>query len=350
MRRLWRYCKWLFLVVVICVAGLLSPIAYVEIMCRGSGQPAAYEALIDPAFHRPETRTLMTYPEWHIVHAYEDYATVIQSGDPHEYGYFRAVGGFWSSLCALSAAASSHGAVDGATKQMVYVIGVSFFAELLLKAAYEETFGRVFAALRGQTRAPLDDLSASQAAGYARFLQQVPWYKWRFREDRADLNEQATDNLRDRERRIALGIEYGVKAAYADVIADAVAQVGQDEPTLRMIVENADRSLLDKEEGVHVLAEHPQGIEVETPRYRALTLLLQRWAREGVDFVEIAGNDGILFTVLSGDPDMDGAIYSRSRQGSGDYRHLMVVKVSELADRIRALDLGEQKLEHIHDY
>jgi hypothetical protein len=34
----------------------------------------AHDPLVGADWQRPEGRTLMTYPEWHIVHAYEDYA------------------------------------------------------------------------------------------------------------------------------------------------------------------------------------------------------------------------------------------------------------------------------------
>ena len=100
MRRLWRWLKRFVLLALVVVLGLLSPVAYVEGMCRGAAAPGeAYRALIAPEHHRAETRTLMTYPEWDIVHAYEDYAEVIAAGDPHEFGFFSAIGGFWSSLC-----------------------------------------------------------------------------------------------------------------------------------------------------------------------------------------------------------------------------------------------------------
>lgn len=350
MRLLCRYFKRLLLVIVICIIGLLSPIAYVETMCRGSGEPTPYTSLIAPDHHRTETRTLMTYPEWHIVHAYDDYGRVISSGDPHEFGFLRAIGGFWSSLCTLSADASSMGEVDGATKQMVYVIGVSFTAELLLKAAYEETFGRLTAILRGTERSPLDRLSAEQAVDYARFLQQVPWYKWKFTEDREALAAQSSGVLRDHERRFALGIEYAAKAAYAGVIADAVAQVGADALTLRMIVRDMDRGDLETIDGVSIVTESPEGLEIETPRYRVLTHILQDVALKGATFVEIAGNDDILFTAISENASMAGAIFSRPRQGASDYRHLVVVKVDQLAERIRVMNAEGQQLEHIHDY
>ena len=350
MKRFWRYTKRLVLLVSVLVFGMLLPVLYVETMCQGSADVQPYESLIAPKFHRPESRTFMTYPEWNIVHAYEDYAEVIAVGDPHEFGYVYAVKGFWSALCSLSTASSQYGKIDAPTKQMVYVIGVSFTAEFLLKAAYEETVGRLFTAVRGDERAALDELSASHAKNYADFLQQVPWYKWRFREDRAELKEKATKAWRDRERRFSLGVEYSVKAAYADLIARTVSQVGQDELTLRMIIRNVDLAVMEEFDRVAIMSIRSEGIEIETPRYRSLTYLLQNWSKAGADFVEIAGNDDILITVLSQQASMDGAYYSSLRQGFGDYRHLAVIKVVDLAETLRILQASGQRVEHVYDY
>ena len=350
MSLLWRWSKRLALLLIVLVISLGAPVVYVETLCRGTGTARPYDALISPAHHRPESRTLLTYPEWHIVHAYESYAKVISHGDPHDFAFLGDIGGFWTSLCALSRIAPEHGGIDGGTKQMVYVIGVSFTAELILKAAYEETLGRFFAILRGPQRAPLDDLSAEQAAAYAAFLQQVPWYKWPFRDDAEALRKLAGGTVRDTERRLALGLEYRAKASYADIIAQAVAQTGTDALTLRMLVTGADPLQLSGYEGVRVLQVRPEGVEIETPRYRALTQLLQQMAADQVTLVEVAGNDDILFTALSNRPAEPDALFSFARQGFGDYRHLFLVRVPDLAQRLRDLDSSGLTLEHIHDY
>lgn len=350
MRFLWRWFKRLAVVLVVVVAGLLSPVAYSEVMCRPTGEADAYQAILDPSHHRPESRTLLTYPEWHIVHAYEDYGRTLDAGDPHDYGFLRGIAGFWGSLCTLSKASGELGPVDGATKQMVYVIGVSFTAELLAKAAYEETLGRLFAALRGQDRAPLDDLSAQQAQSYAEFLQQVPWYKWDFRADAQALADNATQHLRDRERRNALGLEYRAKSAYAEVIAAAVSEVGADALTLRMIVTAVPPEALQNMDGVNIIGETDAGLEIETIRYRALTHLMQDMVDAGTEFVEIAGNDDIMFTMVSDLARHPKAVHSAARQGFGNYRHLVLTDVADLAADIRALKGGSERLEHIHDY
>lgn len=345
--------KWikraLFALIVVAIA-LIAPIAYTEVACQSPVAPPAGSPLLAPEHHRAESRTLLTYPEWHIVHAYDDYAKTIAEGDPHDYGYFKGIAGFWTSLCALSQQAGEMGGIPGETKQMVYVIGASFTLELALKAAYEETIGRVFALLRGPEPAALDTLSAEQASNYATFLQQVPWYRWDFEGDRVALLAQQPQALRDRERALALGLEYGAKAAYARVIEAAVASVGNDALRLRMVVRGLDDTALSALESVQVIGPRGDGWEIETPRYRALTRLLDQMADAGAEFVEIAGNDTIMFTVLSDRDTADDALQSLARQGYGDWRHLIVVPVSALAERLRGLDNAGLTLEHVHDY
>lgn len=346
MRWLFRLLTRLVLLLLVAVIGLLSPVAWVETMCRGSGEAVPYAAILPEGERRPESRTLLTYPEWHIVHAYADYGAVIAQGDPHDYGFLRAIGGFWSSLCAVSQVAPAHGGADWPTKQMVYTIGVSFTAELLLKAAYEETVGRLFTVMRGDQRAPLDDLSARQAGDYAVFLQQTPWYRWDFAADAAALRAGNGGSLRDRERAIALGLEYGAKAAYAQVIAAAVANAGPDRLTMRSIVRGLTEGELLDIDGVTIIARRPEGTEIETPRYRAFTGIARQVAVKGGDFVEIAGNDDILFTAVTEGRFLDGALASLPRQGNPGTRHLMLVKVPALAGVLRS----GMAVEHIHDY
>jgi hypothetical protein len=348
LRFLLRWIRRLVLLVVALVISLLSPVAYVEVMCRPQGAVAPYAPLVGADWQRPEGRTLLTYPEWHIVHAYADYAEVTRSGDPHDFGFFSSIADFWSSTCALAKASGPHGGFPWETKQMVYVIGVSFTAELGLKAAYEESVGRLFAALRGPDPALLDAVSAEQAAEYAVFLQQVPWYKWDFRRDAAELDALTHATLRDRERALALGLEYRAKAAYAGVIAAAVSAVGEDQLRLRAVVDDMPADALAALPDVQVIETRAEGIVIEAPRYRAFTRLAESIAEAEGSFVEIAGNDDILLTMITDQPAAEGAIHSFARQGNPGYRHLVLIPVADLADTLRGLP--EVALEHIHDY
>jgi len=348
-RVLLRWLGRLALVIALAGAALLAPVGYVELACRGEPLADSHTALLPPEHRRPEANTLLTYPEWHIVHAYEDYAAVVAAADPHDYGYLAAIGGFWSSYCALSRAADALGGDSREYRTMVNVIGVSFTAELLTKAAYEETLGRVATWVRGEAPAPLDRLSARQAADYAAFLQQVPWYRWDFRSDAAKLDAARTGAFRDRERDLALGLEYRAKAIYAGVIAAAVAQTGADELTMRSIVSGLSPEELAAIPGVTVIAERAEGVEIDTPRYRAFTDLARVLAGQGAEFVEIAGNDAILLTsIAQRAPAADPATLAvLPRQGNPGLRLLRLIRVADLAEALRT---GAGQVEHIHDY
>ena len=345
-----RFLKWAALGSTAMVLALLAPLGYVETSCRPSIDKDDYKSILPDDKHRDEGRTLMTYPEWHIVHAYEEYAEVVRTGDPHDFSYLSAISGFWGSLCGLSEASGSHGGFSGDIKTTIYTIGVSFTAEMLAKAAYEETVGRVATIIRGEGPSVLDRVSARQALEYSQFLRQMPWYQWDFDKDKAELKAASTDSFRDRERRFALGIEYGVKAGYAKVIESAVGTMAPDALRLNMVVTGiSEQDLVDFPE-TGFIESHQSGIEIETPRYRALTHLLKNMADQGVDFIEIAGNDDILLTVLSEGAGLEGSVVSVRRQGFEDYRHLVLTKVPDLADLLRGLEAKGLTLEHIHDY
>ncbi len=345
LRWLWRGVLALALFVIL----LLLPVGYVELACQRPVVEDDYQPVIaEAAWQRPESRTLMTYPEWHIVHAYDDFAKVISTGDPHEFGYIRSIVDFWTTLCPLAERSAEMGGFNNTSKMTIYTIGVSFSAELLAKAAYEETVGRIVTTIRGDARANLDEVYAAQAADYALFLHQTPWYYRDFRADRAALNAAPGDTFRDRERRIAIGLEYGVKAAYGDMLEAAVAATGEDATRMRVAVSGLSPEQLAALPAVAVIEESADITIIETGRYRLFTRLAEQIADAGGNFVEIAGNDDILFTALSDQPSHPEAIFSFARQGYGDHRHLIVVPVTSLADRLR--DPGGLRLEHIHDY
>jgi len=77
---------------------------------------------------------------------------------------------------------------------------------------------------------------------------------------------------------------------------------------------------------------------------------LAQMAEAGAGFVEIAGNDDIMLTALSDAPTHPDAIHSFARQGYGNYRHLLLVPVTELDETLRGLADQGLRLEHVHDY
>lgn len=356
MRKLLRLVKWLALSLLLLVILLLLPVGYVETLCIAEPEDQAYTPrMTDPAFLRAEANSYLTYPEWHIVYAYEGLANVLKTGDDHEFGYARSVVGFWSSFCALNREADRHGGADVATRRTIHVIGVSFTLEMGMKAFYEETVGRVFALVRGAEKSPQDRYSAEMADEYGRFLHQTPWYKYDFDGAVMKLWAEPVTSLRSWERRLALGGEWKAKAGYAEVIAGAVAATGQAQLSIRSLVAGIPATDLQAVPDITVVEDRgADGILIETPRYRAFTVILQQIAERKGSVLEIAGNDDIMVSALGpAAPSQLGfatVISDINRDGFDGRRLLLQAKVRDLPALFDELRAAELQLEHVYDY
>ena len=95
---------------------------------------------------------------------------------------------------------------------------------------------------------------------------------------------------------------------------------------------------------------------VDTPRYARFTEILKEIAARRGTVVEIAGNDDVLVTAIDSGaaplnlPDGATLLASVTRDGFGDRRLLLDVKVPALARVITSLRDGPVRLEHVHDY
>lgn len=357
MRWLLRFLKRLALAGIAFILLLSVPIIYVETMCRNNVAQDARELLIeDAAWRRPEARTFLTFPEWQIVYAYDEFAKVLETGDEHDFGYARSIAGFWCSYCAINREADLHGGADWATRSMIYTIGISFTVEMAAKALYEETAGRLFASLRGGQKSPQDLVSAEMARRYADFLHQTPWYKFPFADESGRLWNAPLDMpVRGTERRLALGLEWWAKQKYAGVIDKAVAATGPDNVRMRSAVAGIDAEALEALPGVSIIAVSEDRTVIETPRYREFTLLLPRVLNAGGKFLEIAGNDDIMFSALGKDgatwpSELGREIVSMVGQGTGLARKLVVVKTDRLAEVFRDAPANGFEIEHVYDY
>ena len=129
---------------------------------------------------------------------------------------------------------------------MIHTIGVSFTAEMLAKAAYEETIGRATAWLRGPRKTPQDTVdrrrwppttrrscarrrgTSIRSSAKARELWAAP----------------VGTVVRGWERRLGIGLEFQAKAAYAKVIAGAVAATAPAQLVIRSVVSGLDAAAL----------------------------------------------------------------------------------------------------------
>lgn len=356
-----RWLKRLLILAIVLVVVAAAPIVWIETACM-SGTPSIasdYRPILEPAHHRNEIDSYLTYPEWSVVHAYEDFAAVARARGETAFGYIASVTGFWSNLCAISAYASARGTVSADVRAMLYIIGTSFSAEMGVKGLYESTLGRVTEAIRGNELTAEDRFALSVADDYAKFLRQTPWYEYPFgatlgRFWSTEVPWTGGNYVRKIERRIGLSIEYGVKAIYAQVIA-VLAGLAPAPLAIRSVVRGLDETDLVVDGRIQLVKAHPGEIAViETPRYREFTEILAGLSGRGRDMIEIAGNDDIFVTVLlppGFEPPAGETLISVPLQSRVGWRRVgLAIKVNALAGLIRQLATTPARLEHVYDY
>ena len=355
-----RTARFLGGVALVCVVLALAPVAAIEGGCRG-GSPAnapAIPLVADAGYSRPETNSYLSFPEWYIVYAYQDLAGILRDHDEGAFRYVPSIAGYWTSFCDLNRVASQHGAVARDEKVMLYVIGLSFTAEMAIKGAYETTIGAAFAWLRGPVLTPEDRFIHRMQSDYAAFLRQVPWYEYGFA---TKLGELLFDlpfggGLRSIERRVALAMEWGGKALYAQAIA-ALAGLAPAEERIGSVVSGPDVADVAKDPRIRVVRALPGGaLLIDTPRYAAFTEIVAGLAARGLRIDEIAGNRAVLVTALRRDGDtapLPGAreIFSIPVQSRPGWRRVgLDAAVPELAALVRTLAERGADFEHVYDY
>jgi hypothetical protein len=354
--------KWVGIGLAALIVAALIPVVFTETVCNApvDAQAEPFKSVLDPADRRDEVNTYLTYPEWSIVHAYEDFAAVTRQGSESDFGYFGSIRSYWSNLCRIRRIASGRAPVPVETKTMLYVIGVSFALEMGIKGFYEETVGRMTAWLRGPVRTPEDEFALKVADEYALFLRQTPWYRFPFGEKLkafwAETPLTGGSFIRKVERRGSLSLEYAVKSVYAKALG-ALAGLDPAPLKIRSVVSGLDRSDTDADNRITVIKTLDDGRSIiETPRYRTFTEIIRGLSARGRNFTEIAGNDDILVTVKvpPGEPlDFAGAreLFEVPIQAKPGWRRVgLDVKVPALTELIRKLATSKAELEHVYDY
>ncbi len=326
-------------------------------VCPCAVQAATAQGAPDAQYRRPESNTYLSYPEWSIVYAYEDFAVVSARRGESRFDYLGSIGAFWNSLRRVTREAASHGAAPLDERAMLAIIGVSFTGEMLAKGAYETTLGRLTENLRGPVPTAEDLYAQHMASDYAHFLHQVPWYQYPFLSRVHGLWQvpfTADKPVRAVERRLALTLEWTFKSLYAQVM-QAAAGLSPADLRIQTIVRGLNAHDLASDTNVHIMRALGDGaLLIETPRYEAYTAIVAELSAQGGDFVEIAGNTSVLVTVLAprAVPDIAGAheIFSTNLQTRPGWRRVgLDVAVPHLAALVRDLPPGFV-FEHVYDY
>lgn len=185
-------------------------------------------------YRRPDSETFLQHPEWFIVYSSEEYGRHLARRLPSSFPYGASIGQYWRSYHETWSATRHVYPTNWGYHVVLWSIGASYAAELSLKGLYEHTIGRLSEWTAGGKLTPEDRLAAGVAQDYGRFIHDRPWYEYRFLPRLwavwVELPVRSEHPVRSWERKGILTLEYGVKAAYAGLIALATRVAHSPQP------------------------------------------------------------------------------------------------------------------------
>jgi hypothetical protein len=320
----------------------------------------ASSAVLTPLEHRRgEDQTYLTFPEWFLVHSPAEYAAFLKHDDPHHFPLLAHVGQLWSSYTAVIDATQKY-VFNAEYHVMINVIAVSTTVEYGIKSLYEGTFGRLAATARGAHRTPEDEFTAATAQRYVDFIRDRPWYEFDFVAEIKDLwsNVPVTGGnpIRKLERRFALTSELVVKALYGKVIEVGTrSSFEAPKPVTAVVVDREPRDAPDLPELVALQAFGDGMTLVTVPRYERFTSHAQGLARQGLRFVEVAGNRNVIVvSLLTSDTALPAwgqraMIVQPFLTRPGWRRVVVEVPIERLHETVLA-ETPTLRIEHIYDF
>jgi hypothetical protein len=313
-----------------------------------------------PDYDRPESKTYLTLPEWYIVYSTDEYAAFLQEHRSGEFPYFKAVGQYWQSYVDVCREIQGRYPFNSDSQFTLGFIGISFTAENMLKGAYESTLGRVTEWISSDNPTEEEIYAAQVAKEYGEFLHMTPWYFFPFKEKLQGLWQISLwgpDPVRKWERKLALTIEYGGKVLYSGFtnLGAKATYGGSDVEKIYAVTSGiTDEMLSDDLE----LIEQSGDLQlIRITRFEYFSDTVPGLTERDVQFIEIAGNDEMLFTLL-GSQDAD----YNFEHGTYlfDLPILTQPGLTRVSIKVRVADIGlflqelkgrgNVKFEHMYDY
>lgn len=316
-------------------------------------------------YRRDGGQTFLTHPEWYIVYSSDEYADYLREHLPTGFPYLRSIGQYW--VCYREAGKLIEGKYpyNLGYHVMLWVIGASYSAELMLKGLYENTVGRFSGWTAGHQLSEEDRYAHAVAADYGRFIHVTPWYEYRFgprlKGVWTEVPWWGPHPFRKWERKAFLTLEYGVKALYAGLIKAATrAAYNPEVDRMQLVVAGWEDRLAPADSGIAVLERlDPVHTLVATPRYDRFRDVLLGWARtdSALAIKEVAGNREIFLTGVAPAgwryPGPEAAMpYSLPLPTDPTReRFTLRVPVAELLPALRRIETeGQARVDHVYDY
>jgi len=313
---------------------------------------------------RPVEDSYFSYPEWYIVWSYEERAQYLPKNLPSGFPYFASIGQYWKSYCFICGLTQSRHQFNFGDHLSSMVLGGSFALEYAIRGAYEQTIGRLSEWTSSHELVEEDAYAARVAREYADFVYVRPFYEFHFGHAFAQLWKETPlwgkHPIRRWERKFILSVDFGIEAIYAHAMlfASHLAYGAESDETYTWI-ENAPESLFrDFPRIKNVKQLGPQSFVVSIPRYQEFTDRAVELAKSDVHFVQVAGNDEIMVTVVVPigraydlPADLGRALFTEEFATQfGVERIALECPARSLHSVLNNLAVRGIKIEHIYDY
>jgi len=309
-----------------------------------------------------EEQTFLTVPEWYLVFNPNEYADFLAGGNnPSDFPFWKSIDEYWTLYDRVNALNEGLYPENAEYQTMLWVIGVSTTAEFIAKGVYENTIGRL-TRWTASDDTPEDLLIQEAHAAYGELIYYEPWYEFPFAgyAERiwADTPFFGRNFIRKLERKLSFTAEFAFKALYARAIGYASQSAyGPSEGMVTMHVVGDAQRIAAIDSRLQVLRDFGDGdVVITAPRWGGFTEIVPKLADTGARYVEINGNDEIVFTTVEADdleavPDHSRLLFnSMVVSPAGKRRSVYVVRVEHLADALRSLEANNIELEHVFDY
>jgi hypothetical protein len=354
----------------ILVVALLLQLVGVIIICQPfravQSEPDATPPLVVstgfPEAVRLQDQTYLTLPEWYIVYSSDEYAAFIQENPPSQFPYFGAIGQYWRSyrnVCGVTRGVYPFNTLYHFT---LFVIGPSFTVENTVRGLYEKTLGWATEWTSGGEPTEEELYARAVALDYGNFIHTIPWFKYPFADRLRELwtttGWWGANPIRKWERKWALSLEYGVKALYGRLLnSGAEVTYEPEQMEILAVVMGVTPEIQARHDDLRIVQPlDPAMMIVGLPRYEAFTKLVPALAKEGVRFVEIAGNKTIMLTALTPrdwvyDLDAGELLFALPILTQPDRQRVAInTPVASLHEILAGLEQPGLQFEHLYDY
>src|SRR6266404_2684790 len=268
-------------------------------------QPGAAGPDIGEKNRRSVEDAYYSYPEWYIVWSYEARAQYLPTNLPSGFPYFASIGQYWRSYCFICGLTQSRHQFNFGDHLSSFVLGGSFALEYSIRGAYEQTIGRLSEWTSSHELVEEDAYAARVAREYADFVYIRPFYEFHFARALKQLWKETSfwgaHPVRKWERKFILSVDYGLEAIYAGILEKAShLTYGVESADTYAWIENAPQSIFQEFPRIKRFRDlAPHSCVVIIPRYQEFTDLSLKLAQRDIHFVQIAGNDEIMLTLVA---------------------------------------------------